>query len=932
MPTATADYITSIQEGGKPTSGFRVTGGSLTDRLTLSDIVTGINTEAGAQSPSLGTILEYDSKMGVLTRSGSSPTAYQFLFGSPSVVTTIASSSSRTVLNVSDATGFAVGGKVRVDNHDRLISAISSGNAITVASLPSTPGTGTSVLFLATPSNAIHDCFIELVGQTISLKEAPSTATDHGNGTDKILFADRCDIRIGPEFGAGQPDPGNVTLLIGNYNNDYYGYSPLFTDLARVRCYAYLVIVGKGNSRLALVNRHTSSDLRLILAAHGIHPFAANLYVIADLAVATQDLVNYTNRMSFRAGSTPGRLQSAEFSISDTVIPSTEDYMVFYFGELAEDDFIIRGLTNIKKVGSAVQPRMSVVYVSGTATRRFIFDRYGGKRGNAFWGIAAEKGKATIEIWQRASFRFLSTSGGELTIHKVKVESGSYVPNHGGAVSIAVTDYGLDQEYDDVSEQAVDVPTKVMISRNHDNQDTRDLDDTTATGVTAADLFPIRYSVWAWKKKIINEQALTLADGVGDTNVSVALQDDIYISALTRAAVVSAAATFNDVYNMIADYAFEYEEALAGTVVDGVLTFTDANVDFALYGAMSRSSGTITIPCTAALAIGADIRTIVATGSVSIGVGVKVTGPYTDSAGKRVVVRGLPAGHDGVCGAWPQSQGKTTRTGIVTGTVSSDTDTDIVLTLVPDTAYYLVADGVSYQRSAEISFNTGIHDDVDVSLRKIVDAAGNDLVPSTLTAAEQLEYDFIDYEVAADEIIFGGSAAVSDFSFKAVARAIEVGQSSASAQANPWIIIIETGSFKLEASSVRMVKRKAGLATDIVPDLSAFQFSKVGSTDIKDFVDYSNGAIIVNAGVPAVVSVPGLTEDDVHGYLDSWGIQDSATLKKALQIMLAIGGGRVSENTSDSSKLDIHRLVDDTLVATIPKFSGNARPSGGTVA
>ena len=598
---------------------------------------------------------------------------------------------------------------------------------------------------------------------------------------------------------------------------------------------------------------------------------------------------------------------------------------------LEEEDFIIRGLTSIRKVGSATQPKVSVVYVSGTATRRFIFDRYGGKRGNEFWGIAAEKGKATIEIWQRASFRFLSTSGGEVTIHKVKVESGSYVPNHGGAVSIAVTDYGLDQEYNDVSEQAVDVPTKVFISRNHDNQDTRAFDDAANTGITAADLIPIRYSVWAWKRKIIHGQALTLADGVGDTDVSVALQDDIYISALTRAAVVSAAATFNDVYNMIADYAFEYEEATAGAVVDGVLTFTDANVVFALGGSISRSSGTITIPCTAALAIGADINTLVATGTISANTGVKITGPYTDSAGKRIVVRGLPAGHDGVCGAWPQSQGKTTRTGIVKGIVSSDTDSDIVITLVPNTAYFLVADGVSYQRSAEISFNTGVHDDVDVSLRKIVDAAGNDLVPSTLTTAEQAEYDLIDYEVVDDEIIFGGSSAVSEFSFKAVARAIEVGQSSADAQENPWIIIIETGSFKLEADSSRMVKRKAGLATTIVPDLSAFQFSKVGSTDIKDFVDFANGAIIVNAGVPAVVSVSGITEDDVHGYLDSWGIQDSATLKKAMQIILAIGGGRVAENASDDTKLDIYSLKDDVLVATIPKFDGESRASGALV-
>ena len=52
---------------------------------------------------------------------------------------------------------------------------------------------------------------------------------------------------------------------------------------------------------------------------------------------------------------------------------------------------------------------------------------------------------------------------------------------------------------------------------------------------------------------------------------------------------------------------------------------------------------------------------------------------------------------------------------------------------------------------------------------------------------------------------------------------------------------------------------------------------------------------------------------------------------EAWRFLAGIGGGRVAENATDSSKLDIYSPVDDTLVATIPKFVGEARAAGATV-
>ena len=139
MATATATFITSIDEGGKPTSGYRITGGTADDRLTMADVAS-----------ALSGILDFDEETGVVSRAESAPTAYQFIFGSAAPRTRTDGTSTTTVLNVDSTEGFATTGLVRVDTTS---SASQADEERDVASLTDTTITLASALSSAPNNN-----------------------------------------------------------------------------------------------------------------------------------------------------------------------------------------------------------------------------------------------------------------------------------------------------------------------------------------------------------------------------------------------------------------------------------------------------------------------------------------------------------------------------------------------------------------------------------------------------------------------------------------------------------------------------------------------------------------------------------------------------------------------------------------------------------
>ena len=147
---------------------------------------------------------------------------------------------------------------------------------------------------------------------------------------------------------------------------------------------------------------------------------------------------------------------------------------------------------------------------------------------------------------------------------------------------------------------------------------------------------------------------------------------------------------------------------------------------------------------------------IVTTGTITVDPDVTVVGSVRDVNGLTVTITGLPAGHDAVVGAWRASQGETDRDGIVTGEVADDTATSITVRLALDTEYFVVADAVSYRRSPPFRLNTTNQSTLEISLTRIRDASGNDLIPALedLTEAERLQYDHIRYDSGAGRDTF----------------------------------------------------------------------------------------------------------------------------------------------------------------------------------
>ena len=225
--------------------------------------------------------------------------------------------------------------------------------------------------------------------------------------------------------------------------------------------------------------------------------------------------------------------------------------------------------------------------------------------------------------------------------------------------------------------------------------------------------------------------------------------------------------------------------------------------------------------------------------------------------------------------------------------VIDDTTTTIPLQLAANTEYYVMSDAVSYIRSRPILLDTTTLSSLNISLSRITDALGMDFIvqEEDLTDLQREEFFLIEYDHDNDRVIVGGTDTVQNFEFPAVARAIELGQSSDQGQSDPYVFHFSIGSLSLEAGSGRKIIRKSGLAVDIVPDLSSMQMRKLGSGEVKDITDFSNGAIIVNTGVPAIVALEGVAESDFHGYLDEYGGKDDYKSDPLSVIGASIFGG-----------------------------------------
>ena len=775
------------------------------------------------------------------------------------------------------------------------------------------------------------DCFVHLANVTVQLEDNPGTdssSLDLGNDTSKFILGNQCDAVIGID--TGDPEGafnGNVTIRGANWSYNFFSYTGIFEEHAKIVCHGYLVFAGRDNTRLLLVNRNSESQIRLVIAGHTADAFAELVGPNVDLDVASAELVVFTNRVSFRQTLVPGSLVSDELSIPAATIAGSDTKLTLYWNTLADldDSYTISDLV-LFQVGESDPPPLEISYVNASDGATILLRRYHNPRDDANFLVLNNNGHLTIEVAQDVTFGIVDPAGAAVTAY-LRVESGSYGGAFNvvdaGAPTLTTTDYGTVVNHTATTGETVEIKDKVIAANKYGAQTSHGLDD---TAVASADLTPVRWSAWAYGRMVLHNQALTLAD-VGESSVSVQMATDPNVTTADPDDVPALAGDSDDVYDMIHKHVVDNQLEFPGSVTSGRLDVGSRDVTFSRTMAMAVSDDEISVPCGTTVTKGDTITGIVTTGTVTIASGIDMTAGVTDSSGKRINIRGLPAGHDSVVGAWPRSDSD--RGNIVTGAVADGDATNIVLTLDTGTEYDLVADAVSYLRSAVVQFDTAVHDDVDVSLRRIVDPAGNDLIP----AADDLDTDqttrlgLITYDVANDEVTFGATSAQSEYSYDEVARAIEVGQSSEAALADPYVFLIAVGSFALESGSDRTVKRASGVAAALVPDLNAFQVTKIGSDDPKDFVDYEAGAIIVNTGVPAVVAVNVSGVDDEVLAAE---IEADIDVQKALRLLLA---GLLGTTSVSDSDVTFKRLDDDaTDAATVTVGDDDGERTTTTVA
>ena len=759
-----------------PSTGYRITGGTADDRLTIADIVSAL------------TEWSRDTDTGVVTRSEVSPTARTWIFGGGS-------------------------------------------------------------------SSGAKDTYIQLDNTVFELENGTAS---NGNSTDKIIFDHQCDVVIGVDTGNDSgPLNGNVIMRVENYANNQTGFCQIFNDQCLVTCYGYFIVAGRPNSRTNWVNQNSSSKIRAVIAAHSLDPWCegGNVGANFNLSVDSAEFSFASHTISARDNLISGGLTGDTLSVPSAVIGSSDTRFRIIFASLdnVSNLYKVDDLASLTKIGASDQPPFTVQYVDDASECEVRLRQYGCKRGDAYFSFINNDGDLVVSVQRRLDFSFSSPAGTSLTADKLRVESSTFATTFsataGGTPTITETSYGTVDSSTSQSSRSVVITDKSLASNHTDNQDEHDIDD---SSVVSAASTGCRYSAWIWGRTPAINTAVTLADETGIVSVPVVMATDALITASAKPALSTAVTTFDDIYDALAAYAQDNNEAIGCSVSSGRLTFTDGNVTFALAGSTGRSSGTTTIASAATVTAGSKITSLAATGTVTVNTGVSVTGPYADSTGVRVQFTGLPAGTSGVVRAWPLSQGTTDRTNAITGSVADTSATTITVTLAASTTYYFVLDALGYRRSAVGQVNTTNQTTATAALEQILDTTGNELIPSSLDATETVEAGLVTW--AADYIDISATSANPSISFDALVYAVEQGQSTAAACGSLlYPARIEIGRVIFPSSSSQKWRRLS--TATVVPDIESTSVGKDGSSDAGDYIDFTNGGIKYKSEPPVVANI-----------------------------------------------------------------------------
>ena len=716
---------------------------------------------------------------------------------------------------------------------------------------------------------------------------------------------------------------GGLTIRADNYSTRYYDYAPVFGRFARILCHGFIVLAGRGNTRWALQNSVSGNVIKVIATrlAH-VDPYAETGLLNIDPLGAGADVRALGLGVDFRFARLPllAELTSDEISIPEIVVDSTTAFVYMNSLDDIDDHLTIHDLKPIR-LNSTATPILRTLYTNADNAVVVTYSRYRGERADAKWLMSCNRGHLTIEVSQEVTIKLIDPVGGELT-GDVEVKSASYtvVFTSGSTPVLTVDGDGEVELAEGTNEHTFVVKDKTIAKRSEGNENARAIGHST---VAAEDHASITWSAWVFGRELVVDRSVSLEDA-GELEIITTLAADVSVTSEDANSVPTSAGTFDDVYDMIHNVAVGDRTDLTGTVSIGVLDLGSLDIALVSSGDFGIASGTITIPCESSLEGGIKVKSIVTTGDLTIGDGVSLQGPVEDASGIRVLFVGLPADHKAVIACWPKTQGLSDRTNRVSSALSDDSATSILLTLAAGTEYHFTGDAVTYRRSPVGSLDTATQTVISVSLERIVDFQGNDLVKkaSDLTSPETDQValitwgaDFIDLDISED---------TEQLSFNAIAHKVELGQSTEEAQSTlEYTARIETARITFPASSDQKWRRKGTLTDDTkVPDIDSVTIGKDGSSDAEDFCDFSNGAFKYRDQPPvnveislAGLTVEGIEEDDFHGYLDSYTNKDDYK---------GSGGGSLTQATFNTRMDDLTDAIKDTFKADVSALTDSA--------
>ena len=149
----------------------------------------------------------------------------------------------------------------------------------------------------------------------------------------------------------------------------------------------------------------------------------------------------------------------------------------------------------------------------------------------------------------------------------------------------------------------------------------------------------LEYDVFSFGRQIVTGVAWTAAlsgqDGAGKQNLGVIqLNDEVNLSSANTASVPSTASTFDDVFDILYDWAIINREPLPFTVSAGEIDFGSLNVTFSTTSSLTLdiAGGSIVIPSMSTLNLGSIITALTTMGTFTY-TGVTITGRITDTNG-----------------------------------------------------------------------------------------------------------------------------------------------------------------------------------------------------------------------------------------------------------------------------------------------------------